>query len=111
MLTIFFKLVPDNFASPIGLNLKREDLITWDPLNKLNISGPHSFCPPQWIDHFFLHSKCQGNMTAKQVEVVFKDADVPTSKGKQTLSDHYGVVLTIAVHVPSSKENPLKVKI
>ena len=34
---------------------EQQPLMTWDPANPLNAVGPHKDCPPQWVDHFFVH--------------------------------------------------------
>mmetsp|Transcript_64085 Transcript_64085/g.177085 ORF Transcript_64085/g.177085 Transcript_64085/m.177085 type:complete len:324 (+) Transcript_64085:260-1231(+) len=73
-------------------------LMTWDPANPLNAVGPHKDCPPQWVDHFFVHdsSGLEGAETAIVLTEPF--VELPAKKKateKVTLSDHYGVSLTL----------------
>jgi len=68
-------------------------IVTWDPANPLNAAGPHARSPPQRCDHLFVHENA--GIVASSVQVVFSEAVVATSRGEVTLSDHYGLLVTL----------------
>src|SRR5690606_9245018 len=66
-------------------------LMTWDPLNPLNVDGIHKYCPPQCIDHVFLNETASDELQSYQVTRVFDKPIVKIEKEMLTISDHYGV--------------------
>jgi endonuclease/exonuclease/phosphatase family metal-dependent hydrolase len=71
--------------------------ITWDPKNPLNSNGPHRKCPPQRIDHVFVRAADmeRGAVRPLHSEVAFREPCVPTSERLVTLSDHFGVRVSL----------------
>jgi len=72
------------------------DMRTWDPENPLNKTGPHASGAMQRIDHMLAHP--QAGIVARTAQRVFTESFVPTAIGPVTLSDHYGVLATLALH-------------
>jgi endonuclease/exonuclease/phosphatase family metal-dependent hydrolase len=73
---------------------------TWDPLNPLNIKGPHKHCPPQRIDHVFVHGNDIGNaaITPVSSEICLQAAVVPVAaKEYVSISDHYGLLVEFEI--------------
>eukprot|EP00056_Hartaetosiga_gracilis_P009636 m.138932 g.138932 ORF g.138932 m.138932 type:complete len:331 (-) comp13162_c0_seq22:2762-3754(-) len=80
--------------------------MTWDPVNPLNASGPHSYCPPQRCDHIFLHKGCT-SISPQSAQMIFKDDVAQTRRGQHvTLSDHYGIVVDFSVDNNNSSTSP-----
>lgn len=79
---------------------------TWDPLNHLNKENVHAHCPKQRVDHVML-SKLNSNWdgwTVSSASIVLSELIVPVvvkdktglkTKEMVTLSDHYGLLVTL----------------
>ena len=87
--TVTESLIANNFVS--------KHQISWDPLNFLNIKGPHSHTPPQLIDHVLLSASSHWNdWEVAKGQIVFTEEVVPISlTEKSTISDHYGVLIEL----------------
>jgi len=73
---------------------------TWDPLNELNVNGPHSHTPLQRMDHIMLSQKGLEKWVVDKFEVLFTEKIVDIKReNKVTLSDHYGVLVKIVKKV------------
>ena len=73
---------------------------TWDPLNALNIEGPHKHCPPQRIDHVFVRRNDieTARITPISSEVCLKNPVVPiVTKKNVSVSDHYGLLTELEI--------------
>ena len=70
---------------------------TWDPSNHLNKIGPHASSPGQRCDHILLPTTSCEHMTVENAKVVFDEREAPLAAGKEksTLSDHYGLVVSL----------------
>jgi len=76
--------------------------ITWDPKNPLNMNGPHAASAPQRCDHVLIPTtnlQSARNIQVVDAKVVLTESIVPLSKSKSlsTLSDHYGVLITLQI--------------
>ena len=75
---------------------------TWDPYNPLNARGPHRHAPPDRIDHVFLKSgTALDAWRVEKAETMFQAPIVPTSEGNVTISDHYGLVVSLRWQAPA----------
>jgi endonuclease/exonuclease/phosphatase family metal-dependent hydrolase len=77
-----------NYNALIAAGFKNisSNALTWDPKNPLNSNGIHKYCPPQSIDHIMLNFECE-----HETKVCFDKANIKSSIGNITLSDHYGI--------------------
>jgi endonuclease/exonuclease/phosphatase family metal-dependent hydrolase len=82
-----------------------QSAVTWDPANALNLKGPHRTSPPQRIDHFFgpTTGLRGGAFRVTGAEILFREPRVETTAGLVTLSDHYGLRLSLAMTSPKNK--------
>lgn len=73
--------------------------VTWDPRNALNARGPHRTSPPQRIDHVFLRASDVERRAMRPLSsaVVLREAQVATADGPVTVSDHYGLIVSLEV--------------
>mmetsp|Transcript_173857 Transcript_173857/g.557233 ORF Transcript_173857/g.557233 Transcript_173857/m.557233 type:complete len:349 (-) Transcript_173857:633-1679(-) len=71
-----------------------EEVFTWDPMNPLNAIGPHNTCPAQRCDHIFVHR--QANIVGSSLRRMFTEAFVNSPIGPCTLSDHFGLLLSLS---------------
>jgi len=81
---------------------------TWDPSNRLNRDNVHAHCPKQRVDHVML-SKLNNSwdnwsvtsasivLSEPIVPIVVKDKTGVKSKEMVSLSDHYGLLVTLDV--------------
>jgi hypothetical protein len=72
---------------------------SWDPLNYLNQIGPHAECPGQRCDHILLQRGYELDCWEVQdAQLVLDERFIHIGKGEvlSTLSDHHGVVVTLA---------------
>lgn len=81
---------------------------TWDPQNYLNRIGPHSSAAPQRIDHVFLSpamaQACDNARTS--AEIVLTEEVVPVGDKMATLSDHYGLLVTLQLKAAEPGDMP-----
>ena len=71
---------------------------TWQPSNRLNVSGPHHMCPPQRIDHVFIRKQDRdaGHLIPIRSQVCLEDEVVKGTDGKMySVSDHYGLCVEL----------------
>lgn len=68
---------------------------TWEPKNFLNKNGPYKKNKPQTIDHIFLRAQDIKNFKINQAKIVFITPLVKISHRKITLSDHYGLLISL----------------
>jgi len=68
-------------------------IISWDPTNPLNAVGPHAKSPPQRCDHLFVHSSA--GIVSSSAKIMFTEADIQTTRGPVTMSDHYGLLVNL----------------
>jgi hypothetical protein len=74
---------------------------SWDPLNYLNQIGPHAECPGQRCDHILLQRGYGlDGWEVQDAQLVLDERFIPIGKASggilSTLSDHHGVVVTLA---------------
>jgi endonuclease/exonuclease/phosphatase family metal-dependent hydrolase len=82
----------------------KPDDATWDPLNPLNLFGPHRTSPAQRCDHIFIRGSVVDEkiVTLSGASVVFRETVVGVDGRRVTLSDHYGVMATLRVRPRST---------
>jgi endonuclease/exonuclease/phosphatase family metal-dependent hydrolase len=72
---------------------------TWEPTSSLNAGGTHSVwgCPAQRIDLVLLNASAAWSWVVEDAQRVFAEPSVSVATGQTvTLSDHYGVLVTLA---------------
>lgn len=93
--------------SVIFVSLDNSINFTWDPFNILNVTGPHSHCPPARLDHVFLPANEPKLGAVKACSVVFQEKIVKIPVANKitdekftmcSLSDHYGLIVDIQTH-------------
>jgi len=84
-------------AADGGTLLTTSPQYTWDPKNYLNQLGPHKDCPGQRCDHVLLPMEGMKDWQVKQVQLILEEpvVDIGKDKAKCTLSDHYGLLVSI----------------
>lgn len=79
---------------------------TWDPANRLNRDNVHAHCPKQRVDHVMLSQLNNNwdNWSVSSASIVLSECIVPVvvkdttglkTKEMVTLSDHYGLLVTL----------------
>lgn len=71
---------------------------TWQPSNRLNVSGPHHMCPPQRIDHVLIRKNDRDTGRLKPICSQLRlDGDVVkgTDGIMYSVSDHYGLYVEL----------------
>jgi endonuclease/exonuclease/phosphatase family metal-dependent hydrolase len=74
--------------------------VTWDPTNRLNVSGPHRMCPQQRIDHVFVRTADIAANRVLPIEsaICLREEMVRGSDGRDyTVSDHFGLWVDLEV--------------
>lgn len=71
--------------------------VTWEITNPLNSRELHKTDAPQRIDHAFLHPTSLAHVRVGSVTVVLDEPRVDTPRGRMTVSDHYGLLLELAL--------------
>jgi endonuclease/exonuclease/phosphatase family metal-dependent hydrolase len=71
--------------------------ITWDAANPLNARGRFRNSPSQRIDHVFVSRASSPSLTPVSAEIVLRESMIATPSGQRIpLSDHYGMLVTLA---------------
>lgn len=85
---------------------RSEQACTWHPDNILNKCGPHSRSPPQRIDHIMISQlDFWKPWEVAEATITFNAEVVPIdSSTKSTISDHYGLEVTIARTMNNSND-------
>jgi len=79
---------------------------TWDASNPVNRRGRFRNSPSQRIDHVFINVAAQRSFTPIAARIVLEDRCVTTARGERVcLSDHYGVLVTMALQGASPNES------
>jgi endonuclease/exonuclease/phosphatase family metal-dependent hydrolase len=71
---------------------------TWQPSNRLNVSGPHHMCPPQRIDHVFIRREDRetGRLIPIRSQLCLDREVVKGTDGLMySVSDHYGLCVAL----------------
>jgi endonuclease/exonuclease/phosphatase family metal-dependent hydrolase len=71
---------------------------TWDAANPLNRVGPHRHSPSQRIDHVFVPRDRLSALSPLSARIVLREPAVELPGGGScTLSDHYGLLVSLAL--------------
>jgi endonuclease/exonuclease/phosphatase family metal-dependent hydrolase len=97
------QFIESGFVDLHGLVHGSNAAVTWDPLNTLNRSGPHSTSPPQRVDHIFVRGAdlSTGRVQPQGSSIDAKEQCVATNKTHVTLSDHFAVEADLDIHPES----------
>jgi endonuclease/exonuclease/phosphatase family metal-dependent hydrolase len=81
---------------------------TWEPTSSLNAGGTHSGwgCAAQRIDLVLLNANAARTWRVLDARRVFTEPSVCVDSGRVTLSDHYGVLVTMAAPGPPPASPP-----
>jgi endonuclease/exonuclease/phosphatase family metal-dependent hydrolase len=72
---------------------------TWDSTNLLNRIGVHRREPSQRIDHVFVPNSLRAKVAAEAASIVLREPCIELHNGQRcTLSDHYGLLVTLATY-------------
>ena len=83
---------------------------TWEPTSILNIGGAHTAwgCPAQRVDLILLNAGATKTWKVTKIERVFTEPSVPIDTSLSvTLSDHYGVLVTLTPTMDLNPESSL----
>lgn len=85
----------EGYALP-ALPSEQQDIgPTWDPQNSLNADGPHKSSPAQQIDHVLFSKALAATLSVVRIKRMFQEPRF-ISGVFHTLSDHYGVGVSVA---------------
>ena len=99
-----FRCIQDEGYTLPALPSQQQDIgPTWDPQNPLNANGPHKSSPAQHIDHILFSKELAAILSIVKIELMFQKPRF-ISGFFHTLSDHYGVGVSVAYNAAISRK-------
>jgi len=88
----------DSFASLMPPDVA-DNFVTWDASNPLNAISRFRDSPSQRIDHIFIPQTLMDTMMPVKSSIKFTEPTIAVSGARSvTLSDHYGLLVQLAIH-------------